>query len=274
MATNAKPVVDDNKEVTDEDLAALKHGKGEVEALKEVDETLDIEETEEESEETSEEDGQTEESQEEETEETDETESDEESSEFVKQFSNIKGDTLEEYAKGLEEAYNNSTSEALRLKGLVEAKPKEPESEVDISDPVQLFMKQKMDEEITSAFSDFSTKFPQVKDQNEYAKFTNEVSILSETILNSQRRLASPSELYSKAAVILGWEPLKDTVDGKDKLNVALKNSASISKTTTATRPKSNSKITDAQVTIAKQMGGWTEGKSDAEIRKELELVT
>ena len=33
-------------------------------------------------------------------------------------------------------------------------------------------------------------------------------------------------------------------------------------------------KITDAEVHMARSMGGWTEGKSDAEIRKELEAVT
>jgi hypothetical protein len=271
MATNAtETAVDDSKQVTDEDLRKLKEDS-EVETLEGADEAQDTDETEEESKETGEEDGKTDDQAEEEEEQSEDS--------FVKEFINIKGETLEDYARNLEEAYKQSTGEAIRLKGELDKAPKDTEigetsdAEVDLTDPVSLFMKQKMDEEITTAYNDFSKSFPQVQDATEYAKFTNEVATLSQTILQSQKRLASPKELYSKAAVILGWEP-DATVDNKDKLNIALKGSASISKTTSATKPKSTSKITDAQVTIAKQMGGWTDGKSDAEIRKELEIVT
>lgn len=271
---------DEAKEVTDEDLRKLKEDSA-VETSEGADETQATDETEKESEETGEDDGKTDDqAEDEDTEEADETGSEEVSSEFVKEFSNIKGDTLEDYARNLEAAYKNSTAEALRLKKLAdeaqsdEAAEDAGQSAIDTSDPVALYMKQKMDEEINAAFADFSKSFPQVQDQAEYTKFTNEVAVLSRTILNSQNRLAPPKELYSKAAVILGWEP-ETKVDSKDKLSVALKGAASSSKTiSAASKPKTISKITDAQVAIAKQMGGWTEGKSDAEIRKELETVT
>lgn len=123
-----------------------------------------------------------------------------------------------------------------------------------------------MDEEISSAFADFSKNFPQVKDQSEYDKFTHEVSILSQTILNSQKRLASPKELYSKAAVILGWEP--DVTTGKDKLDAALKDKAAASKTTSAGKKASKSKVTDQMVSFNRMI---YPNKSDAEIREELE---
>ena len=266
MATNAedkadeKAAADDGEIVTDEDFKKLK-GEDEVESSdEETDDTSDTEESEEESEETSEEDGQTDDQAEE--------ESDEEAS-FVKEFPNIKGDTLEEYLKNVEVAYRNSTSEALRLKKLTDEKPED--DKIDTSDPIALFMKQKMDDEINTAFDDFKKEYSQVSDDAEYGKFVSTVSVLSNTILQSEKRLASPKELYSKTAVILGWDP-QSSVDGKEKLGTALKNSAATSKISTSpTKPKPKSKVSEAEIEIAKQM--WASDKSDAEIRKELEAV-
>lgn len=260
--------VDDSKEVTEEDLKKLKEDS-KVEPEK-ADEIQSTEESDEESEETD---------TEEETEEESQDESDEDSSEFVKEFPNIKGDTPEEYARNLEIAYQNSTAEALRQKALAEAKPEvtevgEDSEETGPIDPRLLYLDQMLQKDITDSFNTFSKQFPQTKDPEEYAKFQTEASNLSQYIITTQKRVAPASELYSKVAAILGWQPEVQTADNQDKLKVALKDSASSSKTTSATKPKTTSKITDAQVSIAKQMGGWTDGKSDAEIRKELEIVT
>lgn len=271
MATNADTtVVDDDKPVTSEDLRELKYGTDEVETSTEADETSEAEETAENTEEASAEDGQTDDQATEDTDETAETESD--SSEYVKEFPNIKGDSLEDYARGLEQAYKNSTTEALRLKGELDKKPATvtettETEEIDTSDPVTLFMKQKMDEEISEAFSSFQKTYPQaVPGTPEYAQFVTEVGTLSQTILASQKRLASPKELYTKAAVILGWEP--DTVDGKDKLGIALKGQAGSSKTTSTIKTPKKSKVTDQMVAANKLMYPL---KTDAEIREELE---
>lgn len=267
-------VVDDDKEVTEEDLHDLKYPKEDVETEKSADEATKGDETEDDSEETGEDDSKTDDqTEDEEAEESDETDSDEDSSEFVKEFPNIKGESVEDYARGLEEAYKQSTAEALRLKALADKATKDSDSgetdeaEVDLTDPVSLFMKQKMDEEITVAFGEFSKHFPQVQDPNEYNKFTQEVATLSQTILNSQKRLASPKELYSKAAVILGWEPDNKVTD-KDKLGNALKNSAAISKTNSATKKSGKSKVTDQMVAANRLM---YPDKTDAQIREELE---
>lgn len=278
-ATNAKEdkVVDDDKEVTDEDLKDLKYGAGGVETSKEEDETDKADESEKDSEEAGEDDGQTDDQAEEaESEETDETESDEEEVEFVKKFPNVKGDTLEEYARNLEAAYDNSTAEFQRLRQSKVADGDEGEEDEqetktdDLSDPVKLYMKQKMDEEISTAFGKFSGLYSQVKSQADYAKFTRTVKTLSTTILQSEGRLAPPNELYSKAAVILGWEP-DGKVDGKEKLGNAIKNRAAISKTNSSTKAaKSTSKVTDNQVKLARMMWAGSD-KSDADIRKELE---
>lgn len=283
MATNADPnVADDDRQVTEEDLRDLKYGSDDVETSQEEDETTDSNETDEDTEEAGEEDGQTDDqAEDEETEDDAETESDEEPSEFVKEFPNIKGETLDEYARGLETAYKNSTAEALRLKKLVEQGQQadqdttgkvgdvDDKQQADLSDPINLYMKQKMDEEISAAYTDFAKQFDQVHDQHEYGRFTNTVAQLSQTILQTEQRLAPPRELYSKAAVILGWQP-NDAVDSKDKLRIAVKNRTAVSRTSSASKGKvaKKSKVTDQMIAANRLM---YPDKTDAQIREELE---
>lgn len=269
MATNAttdeEVVVDDDKEVTEADLRDLKYGTEEVETSNGEDETTESEEDAEGTEETGEEDGQTDDQTEE-----DETEQSEEST-FVKQFPHIKGDTPEEYSKNLEIAYQNSTAEAMRLKQLSEQSNDSDEesdaSPIDTSNITSLYAKQKMDEEITEAYGTFSKQYSQVNDANEYSKFTNTVAVLSNTILQSEKRLASPAELYQKAAVILGWQS-EDTPTKAEKIAAAAKAGASASKTSSATKVASKSKVTDAMISLNRKM---YPGLSDDAIRKELE---
>jgi hypothetical protein len=263
MATNADDTaVDDSKEVTDEDFKKLKEESA-VETSTEADEELETGESEEKSEEASEED------------ETSESQDEEESSEFVKEFPNIKGDTPEEYARNLEIAYENSTAEFQRLRD--EAKTQttdaeETEEDAGPVDPRLLYLDQMLQKDITDSYTKFSKDYPQTSDPVEYARFQTEAANLSQYIIQTQKRVAPASELYSKVAAILGWK--SDTKpDSNDKLKVALKDGAASTKTSSATKPKSTSKVTDAEIATARAMGGWTEGKSDAEIRKELEAV-
>ena len=79
--------------------------------------------------------------------------------------------------------------------------------------------------------------------------------------------MAPPKELYAKSAVILGWEKQSST-DSKDKLDMALKNNAATSKTTSVTKTTPKSKVPDAMVAANRLM---YPNKSDAEIRTELE---
>src|SRR3954471_15699245 len=106
--TNPNDVVDDDKIVTEDDLRALKYPDEDVETLKEEDEPSEDDDANDESDETSEEDDKIDDQA---------TEDEETPPAFVKEFDYIKGDTPEEYAKNLEAAYKNSSSEALRLKG-------------------------------------------------------------------------------------------------------------------------------------------------------------
>lgn len=258
-------VADDDKPVTEEDLRDLKYGEDGVETSKEADEPDETEETTEETEETDEE-------AQADSEETTEDSKEEPAPSFVKEFPHIKGDTPEEYAKYLEEAYKNSTEEAIRLKKLSEAgeptKKEADEESTTGSDPLTLWAKQNLDKEIHDAYADFKKAYPQVIDEAEYTKFTRKVSILSKTIMEDEGRLAPPSELYSTAAILLGWQS-ENTVDSKDKLNMALKDKAATGKTTSASKPTpSKSKVTDQIVAVNRAM---YPDKTDAEIRKELE---
>lgn len=269
------PVVDDDKEVTEDDLRALKYSNEEVETPEGEDETSDDAETEDEAEETGEDDGQTDDDTEDEDQSQDENP---ETPSFVKEFDYIKGDTPEEYAKNLEAAYKNSSSEALRLKTendeLKKAPPVTPADDPADDAPVtksvtDLYMQQKLDEEIQTAFNQTRKDYPQVSDPTEYDKFTRMVGTFSRTILDSEKRLAPPAELYRLAALSLGWEKKTDPPDSKDKLNMALKDGAATGKTTSApSKPKtSGPQVSKAMLETNRKL---YPGKTDQEIIDEL----
>lgn len=203
---------------------------------------------------------------------------------FVKEFDYIKGDTPEEYAKNLEAAYKNSSSEALRLKDRVTeleapkttppADDQTPIGEVPPAtptpkSPTDLYVQQKLDEEIQSAFAVVQKDFPQVNDPAEYAKFTREVQTFSRTILDTQGRLASPGELYGKAAISLGWEKNDAPPTEDEKLKMALKGSAGSGRpSASGTPPKAPApKISEAEMVVNRKM---YPGKTDKEIIDEL----
>lgn len=277
MSTNDKKAdeanVQDEDEVTEDDLKNLKYGGVESDDESE-DENTEDENTEEDDEDTGDdEDENTEDDAEENSEEEDDSDDDsDDANEFVKEFPNIKGDSLEDYSRGLEKAYQNSTSEALRLKReLDELKSSEDYTPPDNSNtsPAELYMKQKMDEEINTAYQEVVKKYPQVQEQQYYDAFTREVAVLSKTILESQGRLAPPSELYKKATAILGWESADEITDG-EKTTLSIKNRISTGKTSNGAKStkRTKSKVNQAMIEANRKM---YPDKTDAEIRAELE---
>src|SRR6266568_1451888 len=117
MAKNAKPVANDDEEAAEELLRKAKYGKDDVENSDEdEDEASETDESNDESEDASDEDGQTDDEAEDENSEDESTDdSDEEDSDFVKEFPNIKGNTLEEYAREMEKTLRLSNTEGKRL---------------------------------------------------------------------------------------------------------------------------------------------------------------
>lgn len=257
MATNAdtevKDEVRDDQQVED-DLKALKDDPKEVE-----------EETPAETEETEEEPAK------EASDEGDQITEDDSQESFTKKFPNLKGETPEEYAKSLEEAYENSTAEFQKLRQ--QAPIPEPQAEPTDGAPTswtELYAQQKLAEEANSAYTELVKEFPQAADQDSpvYQQFVKEVDTLSKTIMASQSRLAPPAELYRKAAVILGWESNSPTQG--DELKSKLKEGASVTRTNSATKKTGPSKVTDEEVAMYRKLNPTTE-KSDSEIRAELE---
>lgn len=277
--------------VTEEDLRKLKYGDEDVDDSdknQNQDETSEDDEDDDDTEDTGDDDGKTDdETEEDDSDEDSEEDSDDDDSEFVKEFPNIKGDTLVDYTRNLEATISSSNKEGKRLadenavlkdrvaaleagdKGAdgKDSKGSDAGAEDNLS-PEQGYIRQKMNEEIDKAFGEFRKSYSQVEDAAEYSKFVNEVKILAQTIKQSQNRFASPGELYTKAAAILGWEP-SDKVDNKDRLKVALKDKAAVSKTSSSTGKKApKSKVTDAMIRANRKM---YPNKSDEDIRKELE---
>ncbi len=252
-ATNTEDAVDDSKPVTEDDLRE-DFAKAEVESAKAEDETAEAE-PKSESEETSEEDGQ-----------TDDQADGEAQAEptFVKQVPSIAGDTEEDYRKNLEVAYQQSTAEALRLKGLADAAADDtPPENTEPVDPRLLYLDRLLNKDIQTTFAEFKKSYPQVDDPAEYARFENEAASLSR-YYQTQNQVLTADELYPKVAAILGWQ----SGESKDKLNMALKDKAAVSKTTSATTTKPKSKISEDIMAWNRQA---YPNKTDEEIRKELE---
>jgi hypothetical protein len=280
---DASSTADNGAKVTEDDLRQLKYGNEDVDGSDkdDQDETSDSDNDGDDADEAGNDDGKTgTDSEDDDSDDDSKDGSDDDDSEFVKEFPNIKGDTLVDYARNLEATISSSNTEGKRLadenatlkqriatmeagKGSADA---DDSKDTEVLTPELAYIRQKQDEEIGEAFAEFRKSFPQVEDLAEYNKFVKEVKVLGQAIHTSQNRFASPKELYSKAAVMLGWEA--DKVDGKDRLKVALKERIAVSTSNSATKKGSKSKVTDAMIRVNRRM---YPNKTDEEIRKELE---
>lgn len=184
---------------------------------------------------------------------------------FTKEVPSIPGDTPEEYYKNLEKAYQNSTTEALRLKGELDKKVEAPVAPVtETLTPEQLYIRQKQNEEITEAFNEVSDKYPQLKDQAVYDRFVAEAQVVGKVITESEQRLPSPKELYAKTAVILGLN-----ADNSEELGTALKDAGASTRTSSAIPAgPQKSKVTDEMINLNMKM---YPNKTRQEIIEELE---
>lgn len=238
---------------------------------------------------TGDEDGKTDdETEEDDSEEEDKTDSDDDDSEFVKEFPNIKGDTLVDYTRNLEQTVSFSNKEGKRLadenallrqqvedlkagkKGTDDSSKGDDKSDDDNLTPEQAFFRRKMNEEIDAGFKELRKGYAKyIDDPAEYEKFVKEVRTQGAAARLSGNPYVSPMELYAKSVAILGWER-DDTVDSKDRLKVALKDKAAVTKTSSSSTGKKapKSKVTDRMLRLNRAM---YPNKTDDEIRKELE---
>lgn len=278
MSTNDQAAVEETNDatLTDTDLHKLKYPEDGVEPPKEEDEPTEGEEGD-----GSEDGGGSETAENSESEAEESEEKSEVPEEFVKKFPHIKGETPEEYAKALEEAYSNSTSEALRLKKIADTvkqslpavgdndgEESQANPPVQSKDPASAWVNSQIDREITRAWNEFRVDYPQLENEENYEQFTNTVATFSRVALD-QGRMEEPGKLYKDAALSLGWQPQTVPTD-KEKLGMAVKSNASSSKAPSSSAKSTvTSKVTDAHVKAHRHLTGSV--KSDAEIRKELE---
>ncbi len=229
--------------LTDEEKAKLI--AGDVDSEKK-DETTDANgaESEEEQDDSAAED-QTEESQEEASTEED-TES-ETAQTFTKQFPNLKGETEAEYIKELEQAYTNSTTEAIRLKREAEARnaaPTEPaapqgqqQQPQPPTNPDLQYAKSLREREMNEAFDKFAKSYPNVRESADFDRFAAASDGINATYRATHNGADAPFDwLYEKIASALDWEPIGKTA----KKDAAIKNSgvSSSTQSSRATVPK------------------------------------
>lgn len=202
---------------------------------------------------------------------------------FTKQFKNLKGDTLEEYVKELENAYQNSFTEALRLnKALEETKqvvanagqppapvqttPTNPTLAAIDSNPDVQYAKTLRERDMITAFDKFKESYPQAVEQDEFKKFTDASGGIYTALKATLGRDPTYAELYDGIAGALHWQP----ADKTDKKDSAIKESFASSQTTSSTQPSSKqSKVTDAEAEVYMRFTG----KNKAEAVKDLETV-
>jgi|ERR1035437_1348165 hypothetical protein len=186
---------------------------------------------------------------------------------FTKQFTNLKGETPQEYITEIEKAYQNSTNEALRLKKqlddsaqiIEEAKkvvatvPSATATEQPVAptftqdtNPDLAWAKQLREDAMITSFDEFKKNYPQAIEGEQFQKFLNASKGVEEAFKASHdNRLPTYPELYKGIADILGWQPTKVTA----KRDAAIKESAASSQTVSATQPVAKqSKVTEAQV--------------------------
>jgi hypothetical protein len=215
----------------------------------------------------------------------DQIQEEEESTEsFEKKFRQIKGDTPDEYAKGLEKAYENSTSEFMKLreqfneaqdlitraKEIVDGKKDVNTEEFDVlkavsEHPAIKRIEEQQQQQLAKDFAEFRESVADIDLDNveNFKKFEVAVANAGNTIRATENREPENKEMFEKAALLLGWSANK-----ADMVSDAVKSTASSAKTNSGKKPAPKSgSVSDKEVVVARQ---FFPNLTDTEIREEL----
>lgn len=151
---------------------------------------------------------------------------------FTKQFPNLKGESWDEYGPNLEQAYDNSFKEGLRLqKELDEARKvianlpaiqeagtsKNGTSQDATSDFTQLpeiqYIKAIQQRDMRSAFDTFAEAYPQVRETDNFTKFRDAATPIGQVFMATEGREPTYDELFPRIAQYFGWQPAEE--DGR-----------------------------------------------------------
>ncbi len=232
------------------------------------------------------EDEEIEEESEEEDSDDEETEDKDDSEEpFKKRYTQIKGETPEEYLPNLEDAYKNSSTEAVRLKAkvdelqaqvdnitaLVANNPelaeqiKEGKAPAIQADPALLKARQDMETQNKKEYGDFVDAHPELESDPELQKQVFDTIKDFADVAAKKNRVLGMKEALTKAWLSLG---LKD--NSKDEeVRMKLKDSAARGKSAGTSKKSSAEKpnFSEAQINAGIQMGL---GKTRQEVIKKL----
>jgi hypothetical protein len=205
----------------------------------------------------------------------DSEEEDEDEPDFEKAFKNIKGDTPQEYAKNLEEAYRKSSQEGKlnyqkakenqdRIDRIAAAVANNPDlakainkasdnTDNPIVDPAVSFARQQMESQMDKEYASFSEVHPELdSDPTLQEKVLEEVKIFADAA-RKKGKILSMEEGLTKAWISLGL----DKEDSKDEVVKKAKETASKSKTNN-TNKKSTGKapmLSSEQIEAGRRMG-------------------
>lgn len=214
-------------------------------------------------------------SQEEEGDDEDTGDGEDDEPEFKKAFSQIKGDTPQEYAQNLEEAYRQSSQEGklnakkakeaeARIDQIAAAVAKNPElaklineavPDGEISpttDPALLHARQAMEQKMESDYKAFTDLHPELdSDPDLQEKVLAEVTIFGDAA-RKKGKILGMDDALRKAWISLGL----DKEDSKEKVSVKAKETASKSKTNNSNKKTTKTPtLTPEQIAAGKKMG-------------------
>lgn len=210
------------------------------------------------------------------------TEGGETGSTFDKRFTQFKGETPEEYAKNLEDGYQNSSQEALRLKKQLDELRAEKLSEVAQADGgkgegdgkqaqqpqsiTDMWASQEMQRQHREQYGAFAAKHPEVNEDDDlFQKLDEETGKYMDYVHKTQNRVPELAESLNFA-----WKILRpdDTDSRQEQVATAAKSAGSASKTKSVAKDTDKPQFSDKAIETARRIDPKLRDKSRIEIEE------
>lgn len=207
-----------------------------------------------------------------------EDESDDEGGQFEKRFTQFKGETPEEYAKNLEDAYDHSSKEALKLKkerdewkAKAMAQVANPDEDKDKPvDPHKAYVDQQIQKDRVADYQAFVAKHPELEDDEDlFDKLDKETAKVMNYIYSTEKRMPTLAEGLTVAWALLNPNA-GDSVSDSDIAKAAKTVGGAPKNGSRPPKVKQKPKYTDAQVEHARKTDPSLRDKSRAEVEAEL----
>lgn len=215
---------------------------------------------------------------------TDSEDDEDEKPEFEKRFPRFKGDTPQEYIKNLEDGYQASAEEAIRLNreltALQNMQSDRDGSDDDATppapkDPNLQWAEQERQKQWSQDWQNFASRHPELEtDQTLFAEFDKKTGDMFAFIQQTEKRMPTLEEAMSKT-----WNYMfPDNPDAPSKPNskeetiaMATKNAGAGTKRKGVTKDPPKPKYSDKAIETAKRFDPTLRNKSRAEIEEILD---